>query len=79
MTRLVLGLAHLTALELSPPALVTEAARAGFATVGVRVVPATLGAGLSDAGRNRSPPRAQADSGDGRDPRQRYRIHPAYA
>ena len=38
MTRLVLGLAHLTALELSPPALVTEAARAGFATVGVRVV-----------------------------------------
>ena len=43
MTRLVLGLAHLTALELSPPALVTEAARAGFATVGVRVVPATLG------------------------------------
>jgi len=39
----VLGLAHLTALELSPPALVTEAARAGFASVGLRVVPATAG------------------------------------
>jgi sugar phosphate isomerase/epimerase len=43
MTRVVLGLAHLTALELSPPALVTEAARAGFASVGLRVVPATTG------------------------------------
>jgi len=43
MTRMVLGLAHLTALELSPPALVTEAARAGFASVGLRVVPATTG------------------------------------
>lgn len=43
MTRLVLGLAHLTALELSPPALVAEAARAGFASVGLRVVPATTG------------------------------------
>jgi len=41
MTRVMLGLAHLTALELSPPALVTEAARAGFASVGLRVVPAT--------------------------------------
>ena len=41
MTRAVLGLAHLTALELSPPALVTEAARAGFAAVGLRLVPAT--------------------------------------
>jgi sugar phosphate isomerase/epimerase len=43
MTRVVLGLAHLTALELSPPALVAEAARAGFASVGLRVVPATPG------------------------------------
>jgi sugar phosphate isomerase/epimerase len=43
MTRVVLGLAHLTALELSPPALVAEAARAGFASVGLRVVPATAG------------------------------------
>ena len=43
MTRLVLGLAHLTALELSPSALVAEAARAGFASVGLRVVPATTG------------------------------------
>jgi sugar phosphate isomerase/epimerase len=43
MTRVVLGLAHLTALELSPPALVAEAARAGFASVGLRVVPATVG------------------------------------
>ena len=43
MTRVVLGLAHLTALELSPPALVTEAARAGFGSVGLRVVPATTG------------------------------------
>jgi len=37
------GLAHLTALELSPPALVAAAARAGFASVGLRVVPATTG------------------------------------
>jgi sugar phosphate isomerase/epimerase len=37
------GLAHLTALELSPPALVAEAARAGFGFVGLRVVPATVG------------------------------------
>ena len=37
------GLAHLTALELSPPALVAEAARAGFGSVGLRVVPATVG------------------------------------
>ncbi|MGY2901186.1 sugar phosphate isomerase/epimerase family protein [Bradyrhizobium sp. URHC0002] len=43
MTRMGLGLAHLTALELSPPALVTEAARAGFGSVGLRVVPATAG------------------------------------
>jgi sugar phosphate isomerase/epimerase len=43
MTRTVLGLAHLTALELSPPALVGAAARAGFASVGLRVVPATAG------------------------------------
>jgi sugar phosphate isomerase/epimerase len=43
MTRVALGLAHLTALELSPPALVAEAARAGFASVGLRVVPATTG------------------------------------
>jgi sugar phosphate isomerase/epimerase len=43
MTRVVLGLAHLTALELAPPALVAEAARAGFASVGLRVVPATSG------------------------------------
>lgn len=43
MTRVELGLAHLTALELSPPALVAEAARAGFASVGLRVVPATTG------------------------------------
>jgi len=40
---MMLGLAHLTALELSPPALVIEAARAGFAWVGLRVVPATAG------------------------------------
>ena len=38
-----LGLAHLTALELSPPVLVKEAARAGFRSVGLRVVPATVG------------------------------------
>ena len=43
MTRVVLGLAHLTALELSPPGLVAAAARAGFASVGLRVVPATTG------------------------------------
>jgi len=38
-----LGLAHLTALDLSPPALIAEAARAGFAAVGLRFVPATTG------------------------------------
>ena len=43
MTRVALGLAHLTALELSPPALVTAVARAGFSSVGLRVVPATVG------------------------------------
>lgn len=43
MTRPVLGLAHLTALELSPSALVAEAARAGFGSVGLRFVPATPG------------------------------------
>jgi sugar phosphate isomerase/epimerase len=37
------GLAHLTALELPPPTLVAEAARAGFGFVGLRVVPATVG------------------------------------
>lgn len=36
-----LGLAHLTALQLAPAALVTEAARAGFAAVGLRYIPAT--------------------------------------
>ena len=40
---IALGLAHLTALELSPPAFVAEAARAGFRSVGLRVVPATVG------------------------------------
>lgn len=43
MTRAVLGLGHLTALELSPSALVAEAARAGFGSIGLRVVPATTG------------------------------------
>jgi sugar phosphate isomerase/epimerase len=38
-----LALAHLTALELPPSALVMEAARAGFTSVGLRVVPATIG------------------------------------
>jgi sugar phosphate isomerase/epimerase len=37
-----LGLAHLTALQLAPATLVTEAARAGFATVGLRFIPATI-------------------------------------
>ena len=37
-----LSLAHLTALDLPPPALVREAARAGFASVGLRVHPATV-------------------------------------
>ncbi|WOH69472.1 sugar phosphate isomerase/epimerase family protein [Bradyrhizobium sp. BWA-3-5] len=36
-----LGLAHLTALELAPSSLVREAARAGFAAVGLRYIPAT--------------------------------------
>ncbi|GLR88745.1 sugar phosphate isomerase/epimerase family protein [Bradyrhizobium iriomotense] len=36
-----LGLAHLTALQLAPPTLVAEAARAGFAAVGLRYIPAT--------------------------------------
>ncbi|MBV9448891.1 MAG: sugar phosphate isomerase/epimerase [Streptosporangiaceae bacterium] len=40
MTRTV-GLDHLTLLNLSPPELVTVAADAGFATVGVRISPVT--------------------------------------
>jgi len=38
-----LGLAHLTALDLPPPELIREAARAGFTSVGLRVHPATVG------------------------------------
>ena len=38
-----LGLAHLTALDLPPSDLIQEAARAGFASVGLRVHPATAG------------------------------------
>jgi sugar phosphate isomerase/epimerase len=38
-----LGVAHLTALELPPPVFVREAARAGFASVGFRIAPATPG------------------------------------
>lgn len=38
-----LGLAHLTALALAPRALITEAARRGFRSVGLRVHPATVG------------------------------------
>lgn len=36
-----LGLAHLTALQLAPASLITEAARAGFAAVGLRYIQAT--------------------------------------
>jgi sugar phosphate isomerase/epimerase len=36
-----LGLAHLTALQLAPATLVAEAARAGFAAVGLRFIAAT--------------------------------------
>ncbi|CAN7522055.1 sugar phosphate isomerase/epimerase [Bosea sp. LjRoot90] len=38
-----LGLAHLTALELSPPELAREAASAGFGSIGLRVHPAMAG------------------------------------
>ncbi|MDR6436726.1 sugar phosphate isomerase/epimerase [Paenarthrobacter nicotinovorans] len=38
-----IGLAHLSALHLSPPQLVDAAADAGFTSVGVRVFPATTG------------------------------------
>jgi sugar phosphate isomerase/epimerase len=38
-----LGLAHLTALDLAPVALVAEAARAGFSFIGLRVIPVTAG------------------------------------
>jgi sugar phosphate isomerase/epimerase len=38
-----LGLAHLTALELAPIALVVEAVRVGFRSVGLRVIPVTVG------------------------------------
>jgi hypothetical protein len=38
-----LGLAHLTALDLPPQTLIREAARAGFASVGLRVHPVTVG------------------------------------
>ncbi len=39
----MLGLAHLTALELSPPELAREAASAGFDAIGLRVHPAMAG------------------------------------
>ena len=39
----LLGLAHLTALELSPPELAREAANAGFGAIGLRVHPAMTG------------------------------------
>ncbi|WFU26954.1 sugar phosphate isomerase/epimerase [Bradyrhizobium sp. CB1717] len=38
-----LGLAHLTALDLAPLALVREAASAGFSFIGLRAIPATAG------------------------------------
>ncbi|XAS74556.1 TIM barrel protein [Micrococcaceae bacterium Sec5.1] len=38
-----IGLAHLSALHLSPPELVQAAANAGFTSVGIRVYPATKG------------------------------------
>jgi sugar phosphate isomerase/epimerase len=38
-----LGLAHLTALDLAPMALVPAAVRAGFSFIGLRVIPATAG------------------------------------
>ncbi|MGY3390782.1 sugar phosphate isomerase/epimerase [Bradyrhizobium sp. USDA 3311] len=38
-----LGLAHLTALDLAPVALVAEAAHAGFRFIGLRVIPVTAG------------------------------------
>ena len=38
-----LGLAHLTALDIAPGALVPEAARAGFSFIGLRVIPTTVG------------------------------------
>jgi hypothetical protein len=38
-----IGLAHLSALHLSPPELVQAAAAAGFTSVGIRVYPATKG------------------------------------
>ncbi|MDA9494848.1 sugar phosphate isomerase/epimerase family protein [Bradyrhizobium sp. CCBAU 11361] len=38
-----IGLAHLTALDLAPVALVAEAARAGFGFIGLRVIPVTAG------------------------------------
>ncbi|MGH3278438.1 MAG: sugar phosphate isomerase/epimerase family protein [Trebonia sp.] len=43
MPGIVTGLEHLTLLHLSPPDLVTVAARAGFDAVGLRVAPATDG------------------------------------
>lgn len=39
-----LAVAHLTALHLAPVALVRQAARAGFAAVGLRLHPVTAGA-----------------------------------
>jgi sugar phosphate isomerase/epimerase len=41
---MLLGLAHLTALDLAPPELIKAAARAGFGSVGLRVHPAMRGA-----------------------------------
>jgi sugar phosphate isomerase/epimerase len=40
-TMTALGLAHLTALQLAPATLAAEAARAGFAAIGLRFIPAT--------------------------------------
>ena len=80
MTRLVLGLAHLTALELSPPALVAEAARAGFASVGLRVVPATVGGPAYPTRVGTEAHRALKQIlASGGCPRERHRIHPAHA
>jgi sugar phosphate isomerase/epimerase len=39
----MIGLAHLSALHLSPPELVDAAAAAGFTSIGIRVYPATRG------------------------------------
>ena len=61
-----LSLAHLSELEVPPPALAEMAARAGFASIGVRALPAVPGGtchGLEDRAARAALRRSLADAG----------------